>query len=174
LKFIIYILELVKAAVILTMSICIILISMVILRFTINFTISEEFREIGVMKAIGIKNSIIRILYIIKYLAISVTGSAAGFIVSIPFGNFLLESVSQNIIISNNGNYFINILCVIFTISIVVLFCYMCTRKIKGFSPIDAIMNGETGERYHRKGFIHLSKSKLPPVVFMALNDILS
>ncbi len=170
----VYILELVKAAVILTMSICIILISMVILRFTINFTMSEEFREIGVMKAIGIKNSIIRILYIIKYLAISVTGSAAGFIVSIPFGNFLLESVSQNIIISNNGNYFINILCVIFTISIVVLFCYMCTRKIKGFSPIDAIRNGETGERYHRKGFIHLSKSKLPPVVFMALNDILS
>ena len=68
----VYILELVKAAVILTMSICIILISMVILRFTINFTMSEEFREIGVMKAIGIKNSIIRILYIIKYLAISV------------------------------------------------------------------------------------------------------
>lgn len=147
---------------------------MVILRFTISFTMSEEFREIGVMKAIGIKNNNIRILYIIKYFAISVTGSAAGLAASIPFGKFLLESVSQNIIISNNGNYFINIFCVIFTIGIVVLFCYMCTRKIKGFSPIDAIRNGETGERYHRKGVIHLSKLKLPPVIFMALNDILS
>lgn len=170
----VYILEIVKAGVILIMSICIILISMVILRFTISFTMSEEFREIGVMKAIGIKNNNIRILYIIKYFAISVTGSAAGLAASIPFGKFLLESVSQNIIISNNGNYFINIFCVIFTIGIVVLFCYMCTRKIKGFSPIDAIRNGETGERYHRKGVIHLSKLKLPPVIFMALNDILS
>lgn len=169
-----YILEVVKAAVILVMSICIILISMVILRFTINFTMSEEFRETGVMKAIGIKNSSIRMLYIIKYLAISVTGSAVGLIASIPFGSFLLESISQNIIISNNGNYFINVLCVIFTAGVVVLFCYMCTRKIKKFSPIDAIRNWETGERYHRKGVIHLSKLKLPPVVFMALNDILS
>ena len=44
------------SGVMLIVSICLILISIVILRFTIHFTLSEEFREIGVMKAIGIRN----------------------------------------------------------------------------------------------------------------------
>lgn len=56
----------------------------------------------------------------------------------------------------------------------VVGFCYFCTRKIKIFSPIDAIRNGEQGERYKRKGMIALSKSRLSPVWFMSVNDIFS
>ncbi len=46
-----YIMDMLIAAVVLIVSICLILISMVILHFTINFTMSEEFREIGVMKS---------------------------------------------------------------------------------------------------------------------------
>ena len=49
-----YIMDMVIAACMLVVSICLILISLIMLRFTIHFTISEEFREIGVMKAIGI------------------------------------------------------------------------------------------------------------------------
>lgn len=69
-----YLMDMVAAAVMIIVSVCLILISMVILRFTIHFTMSEEFREIGVMKAIGIGNAKIRGLYIIKYLVISVVG----------------------------------------------------------------------------------------------------
>lgn len=169
-----YITDIVIAATILVTSICIILISMVILRFTINFTMNEEYREIGVMKAIGIKNGSIRFLYIVKYLAISVTGALAGFIASIPFGKLLLKSISKNIIMPVTGSYIINLLLAMVTVFIVVLFCYFCTRNINKISPVIAIRNGETGERYVKKGFIHLSKSRLAPVPFMAANDILS
>lgn len=169
-----YLVDVVVAAAVLAASICIILISMVMLRFTINFTMSEEFREIGVMKAIGIKNRSIRLLYIVKYFAISVIGAAAGFVFSIPFGNILLKSISRNIIVSGNANYMINLLLVIVTVFIVVLFCYFCTRNINKISPVSAIRNGGTGERYAKKGVINLWKSRLAPVPFMALNDILS
>ncbi len=56
------------------------------------------------------------------------------------------------------------------------MFCFVISaqEKIRKFSPIDAIRSGKTGERYKNKGFIHLSKSKLSPVPFMAINDILS
>ena len=77
-----YIMDMLIAAVVLIVSICLILISMVILHFTINFTMSEEFREIGVMKAIGITNNRIRELYIVKYLAISVIGASIGLVLS--------------------------------------------------------------------------------------------
>ena len=170
----VYVMDTLIAAVILVVSICLILISMVILRFTIHFTLTEEFREIGVMKAIGIPNGKIRGLYIVKYLYISRVGAAAGFILSIPFGNLLIESVSQNMIISGGSRLYLNIVFAAATASVVVLFCYFCTRKIKKFSPIDAIRSGETGERYTRKGMVHLSRSFLAPVPFMAANDILS
>lgn len=170
----VYVMDTLIAAVILVVSICLILISMVILRFTIHFTLSEEFREIGVMKAIGLPNARIRGLYIVKYLSISIVGAAAGLALSVPFGNLLIKSVSNNIIISGGNRFYLNIVFAAVTAAVVVLFCYFCTRKVKKFSPIDAIRNGETGERYTRKGMIHLSRSVLAPVPFMAVNDILS
>ncbi len=169
-----YLMDMLIAAIMLVVSVCLILISMVILRFIINFTITEEFREIGVMKAIGIRNSCIRGLYIAKYLAISVVGTVVGLGLSFPFGKLLMEKVSRKIVISGEDNFLINIIAAALVAVIVVFFCYLCTRKIRIFSPIDAIRNGETGERYLRKGFIHLSKSKLAAVPFMAVNDILS
>lgn len=169
-----YFMDTIIAALILVVSICLILISMVILRFTIQFTMSEEFREIGVMKAIGITNGKIRGLYIVKYLAISLTGGILGLAFSFPFGRLLIKSVSKNIIITGENRFFLNIIFAAGAAFAVVLFCYLCTRKIRKFSPIDAIRNGETGERYHRKGVIRLNKSFLPPVFFMAVNDIFS
>lgn len=169
-----YLMDILTAAVILIVSICLILISMVILRFTINFTINAEFREIGVMKAIGISNSKIRTLYIVKYFAISTVGTIIGLALSVPFGNLLIESVSRNIILSGRNKFYLNIIFAIATTAVVVLFCYLCTGKIKHFSPIDAIRSGETGERYTKKSIIRLSKSRISPIAFMSVNDILS
>lgn len=169
-----YIMDMLIAAVVLIVSICLILISLVILQFTISFTVSGEFREIGVMKAIGISNRKIRGLYILKYFAISVVGAVFGLVLSFPFGNLLIQSVSNNIIISGQNKIFLNVVCAAGTAAVVVWFCYLCTRRIKKFSPIAAIRNGEMGERYKRKGWLRLGKSHLTPAVFMAANDILS
>lgn len=169
-----YIMDIVMAAVMLVVSVCLILISMVILRFTIHFTMSEEFREIGVMKAIGIRNSRIRMLYITKYFVISAVGGTIGLIFSVPFGNMMLGNLSQNMLMSGDRYLYLNAICAVGVVAIVVLFCYFCTRKIKDVSPIDAIRNGEKGERYRRKGMLSLSRSGIPTVPFLALNDILS
>ena len=65
-----YVMNMMVAGMLLVVSICLIIVSFVVLRFTIGFTIAEEFREIGVMKAVGIKNSSIRGLYLAKYSAL--------------------------------------------------------------------------------------------------------
>lgn len=169
-----YMVDMVIAAVMLVVSICLILISLVILRFTILFTMSEEFREIGVMKAIGIANRKIRGLYVVKYFAISAVGSGLGLLLSIPFGRMMLASLSQNIMMETDGNLMWNVLCAVAAASVVVWFAYTCTRKIKGFSPMDAIRGGENGERYRGKSVLSFRWSRMPAVLFLALNDILS
>lgn len=169
-----YIMHMVIAGCLLIVSICLILIAFAVLRFMITFTLSEEFREIGIMKAIGIESIKIRGLYLVKYFFMAVTGSAVGLLCGIPFGNMLLQSVSQEIVIEAEKGYLINVLCAVGVVGIILLYCYGCTGKVKKFTPVDAIRNGSNGERYQRKGILRLGKSRLRPESFMACNDIMS
>lgn len=169
-----YIMDMVQASILLLISLFLIVISFVLLHFTIVFTLNEEFREIGIMKAIGIGNRKIRQIYYIKYLALSIIGAMIGFFLGIPFGDRMLQEVSRNIVIEGSNNYYINILSSILIVGIIAFFCLFCTRKIKKITPIMAIHNGSTGERYHRKSIFRLGKNNMPTVLFMALNDIFS
>ncbi len=168
-----YLMDTLTAAIILIVSVCLILISMVMLHFMIRFSIHEEFREIGVMKAIGISNFRIRGLYITKYFIISMAGMMVGFLASIPFGDMMLARVSRNMIMARVGIW-LNLVCAIVAAVAVVLFCYLCTGKVKSLSPVDAIRKGENGERFSGKGFLRLSRGRLRPVPFLAVNDIFS
>lgn len=169
-----YTMDMVVSAVLLVVSLFLIIISFVVLRFTIGFTLSEEYREIGVMKAIGIKNVKIRGLYMVKYLALSLIGATVGLVVSVPFGEMLLSSASEYIVIENANAIALNIVCALFIVALTLLFCFNCTGKAKKFTPVDAIRNGETGKRYKRKGLLRLSKSRLKPSSFLSFNDVIS
>lgn len=169
-----YIFDMIIMGLILAVSIILIIISFMMLRFTIAFTLSEEFREIGVMKAIGIRNIKIRGLYLTKYFAISVVGAGIGLILSYPFGKMLINYSSESIIIDSGNNGFINAACAVLAAAVILLFCLGCTGRVSKMSPIDAVRNGQTGERFHKKSVMSLGKSKLGTTAFLAANDIVS
>lgn len=159
---------------ILVVSIILIIISFTVLRFTIAFTLSEEFREIGVMKAIGIRDIKIRGLYLTKYLAISVVGAAIGLILSYPFGKMLMSLSTNSIIINESNTAFVNVICAVLVAAVILLFCLSCTGRVSKMSPIDAVRNGQTGERFRKKSFMRLGRSRLGTTSFLAANDIVS
>ena len=169
-----YVMNMIVAGILLVVSIGLILVSFTIVKFTIGFTITEEFREIGVMKAIGIKDSSIRCLYMVKYLGIAITGAAVGFIASIPFGNMLLSGISENMVLGSENSLPVGLLCSAGVIAITLLFCYLCTGKVNRLSPVDAVRNGQTGERFGKKGILKLGRSRLGLAGFLASNDIIS
>lgn len=169
-----YIMNMLVAAIILVVSAGLLIVSFVVLKFTIKFTISEEFREIGVMKAIGLKNSSIRVLYLVKYSNIALVGAVIGYFGSVPFGNMLLESVSENMVLGNDNSIMIGIICCIAVVLIIMLFGWGSTGKIKKLSPIDAVRSGQTGERFRKRSLLSLGKSKFGSTGFLALNDITS
>ena len=169
-----YIMEMIVAGILLVVSAALIIIAVVILRFTIGFTLSEEFRQIGIMKAIGIPNAKIRSLYLVKYLSIAIVGAAVGIALSFPFGNILLQQVSQSIVMESSNGVLLGFGCALAVVALILLFCWISTRKVKKFTPVDAIRSGATGERYKKKGIIRLGKKRVNPLFFMAVNDILS
>lgn len=171
-----YVMDMLVASVLIIVSICLILIAFLVLRFTIVFTLQEDYKEIGIMKAIGMRDFGIKGIYLVKYLAISLTGGIIGFGLSFPFGEMFLEQAIVNILMDKTEkNFFINLACVIIVVLIVLAFCYFSTDKLKKFSAMDAIRNGSNGERYQVKNHLKLWKRKrMRPVFYMAVNDIMS
>ena len=169
-----YVMDMIVAFVVLILSVCLIIVSFVVLKFTITFTITEEFREIGVMKAIGLSNRKIRSLYIVKYLLMSMLGAAVGFFASIPFGKLLLNSVSKKMVLGNDNALLINFLGSVLVVCLILLFAYLCTGKVKKATPVDAIRSGQTGERYKNKTALRIQICPTGNALFMAMNDVLS
>ena len=165
-----YIMNMLVAAIILVVSAGLLIVSFVVLRFTI----AEEFREIGVMKAIGLNNSSIRMLYLVKYLGITLAGAVIGYFGSVPFGNLLLKSVSENMVLGNDNGMIIGVVCCIAVVLIIMLFGWSSTRRIEKLSAIDAVRSGQTGERFRKRSLLSLGKSKFGSTGFLALNDVTS
>ena len=169
-----YVMDMVVAFITLVLSLCLIVVSLVVLKFSITFTISEEYREIGVMKAIGIGNFKIRSLYIIKYLILAVFGSGIGIFVSMPFGKLLLDSVSKNMVLGNDFGYRVNVLGGVLVIGIILMFAYLYTRGVKKLSPVDAVRSGQTGERYKKKSVYRIGNCHVSNSLYLAITDVLS
>lgn len=169
-----YVMDMIVAFTMLILSICLIIVSFVVLKFSITFTISEEFREIGVMKAIGISNFKIRSLYLTKYLMLAVIGAFVGFFMSIPFSDLLLRSVSSNMVLEADNHFLLSVLGAILVVIVILLYAFRCTKLVKKSSPIDAIRSGQTGERYKKKSPFRLVKSHGSTGFFMAVNDVFS
>lgn len=169
-----YVMDMLVAGILIVVSICLILIAFLVLRFTIVFTLQEDYKEIGIMKAIGIKDRGIKGIYLVKYFVLSVVGALAGFLCSFPFGDMLLKNAIVNIKVDKaEQNYLVNFLCSAAIVAIVLLFCYSSTNRLKKFSALDAIRNGSNGERFQGKNRLRLWKKKqMKPYFYLALNDI--
>ena len=170
----IYLYDMFSAYILMLISIVLMFTAFVVLRFTIGFTISEEFCEIGVMKAVGIDNGSIRSLYIVKYLVITVVGTLIGYFCSVPLGDMMMKTVSENMVLGSGNGTLMGLLSSGLVAVIILLFCYGCTRRVNKLSPIDAVRNGQTGERFRRKSLLHLGRVKLPQAVFFPVNDVIS
>lgn len=169
-----FVFDLIVAGLLVVIGICLILISLMILKFSLSFTIEDNYREIGVMKAIGMRNFSIRKIYFIKYLAIVCVGAFAGFWISIPIGNAMVDSVSKNMVLAEHANFGISLASSIVVVLFVAAMCVGFTGKLKKISAIQAIRNGENGERYHKRRGLNLYKRKhMGTVSFLGLNDIL-
>ena len=172
----IYSFDMLMAALLILIGICLILIALLVLRFTLVFTLEEDYREIGIMKATGFRDFQIKKIYLAKYLVLVTSGAFTGLLLSIPVSKAMIKSVSINLIMEDSkANLWVNLICTALVIMLVMAFCYLCTRKLNKVSAITAIRGGQTGERYGRRAGLRLHHhSRMSVPVFLGINDMVS
>lgn len=161
-----YVMDMLMSGILIIVSICLILIAFLVLKFTISFTMQEDYKEIGIMKAIGLKNWDIKKIYMVKYLGLSVVGSFLGFLLSIPFQALMLNQVVVNVVVEAGEQRLpINLAAGIFVVAMVLLFCNHCTNRVRKISAIEAIRSGSSGETYHKRYGAFRTQTNAPSTV---------
>ncbi|MEW9502818.1 ABC transporter permease [Jeotgalibacillus marinus] len=163
-------------AVILLVSILLMIIAILCLRLTILATIEEEYREIGVMKAIGIDEHYIKKIYLFKYIVLAALASIAGYLGSLFISPLFIENIMLYIGTTSDNilHQIIPFISVSIIFFIVVFFCRLTLRRFNKITTVEALRAGSIGETKISKGFLPMHKSKYLDVnIFLGLKDIL-
>jgi putative ABC transport system permease protein len=154
--------DIVTVFVLLLVSMLLVVVSFLCVKYTIMAALEEEISEIGTLKAIGISFSDIRSLYLNKYRALAMVGVIVGYLLAI-----LVSSVFTGHINTMFGNSKLSILAVALSLlagGIVFVFinfyCKKILSKIKKLTVVDALVsgNGFSKERGRVRDGLHQSK----------------
>lgn len=133
-------------AIIVLISLLLLLIASLCLRFTILTAMEEDYREIGIMKATGISNKNIRKLYLTKYIVIASVACIGGYLASLAVTNVFTKSMSVYMGLAPKTmiSYSLPLLGSLLVFLFVYLFCRLVFRRFKKISAYQALQVGET------------------------------
>lgn len=161
--------------VLLLVSILVVAISFMCIRFTLLAKIEEDYKEIGVLKAIGLRLTDIKKIYLAKYTAITAVSCILGVILSLVFRGKLLENIRLTMGESAYSSYafFFGIVGVIFVFFTMIAYVNKVLNRFKKISPAQAIRFGMNQEKWIETRSFSLSNNELLPTnVFLGLKDV--
>ncbi len=145
------------------------------IRFTLLAKIEDEYREIGTMKAIGIRISDIKKLYLAKYTVITAAGCIMGFGFSFVLRGKMTENIRLFMGESSNAFYApaFSALGVLLVLIAILLYVNHVLKLFKKISAAEALRFGMTQEKKKRFTVLRLSNSRILPInVFLGVKDV--
>lgn len=162
-------------ALLVTISLFIMLMSLLCLRFTIIAKLHEEYRDIGTLRGIGIRMGDIKKLYLSKYIAIAGFSSFLGFVLSLRFKNFFIAGIELYLGKTESGSFsfFLSFGISFMVFLILSLYIRNGVSTFKNISPADAIRYGSPKEASSHSKNHDLLRYRLSPNVFLSLKELL-
>lgn len=149
--------------ILLLISVLVVLMTFMCIRFTLLAKIEEDFREIGVMKAIGLQIKDIKKIYLAKYAALSVAGSLFGYLVSLPLSYLLLKNIKLFMGESTNEglSWLLALVGIVVVMLLIIGYVYSLLSRFKKISAVEAIRFSTSNEKINTKTHFNLRKFKL-------------
>jgi putative ABC transport system permease protein len=164
-------------AVILLVSVLVVAIAFMCIRFTLLAKIEEDYREIGVLRAIGMRVSDIKRIYLAKYAAIAAAGSALGFALSFLFRGLLLANIRLYLGESESSSLaqLFGAIGVMLVFLVIIGYVSGVLGRFRKISPAEAVRFGISQEkRAGAKHFRLSSFSLLGANAFLGIRDVLA
>ena len=164
-------------AVILLISTLVVAVAFLCIRFTLLAKIEEDYREIGVLKAIGLRVSEIKSIYLAKYAAIAACGSILGFALSFAFRGLLLENIRLYMGESERSSsaLFFGMISVVLVFLAIIAYVNSVLGRFRKIPPAEAIRFGIAQEKSSGGKSFLLSINKLFSTnVFLGVKDVLA
>ncbi|BCJ93819.1 ABC transporter permease [Anaerocolumna cellulosilytica] len=154
--------------IILLISILVLITSFLCIRFILVARLEEDYREIGVMKAIGIRDFDIKKIYMAKYAVIFFSGCMLGYLLSLLIQDELLKNIRLTIGESKNANLSVSIgmVGILAVFILMMLYVNRVMRYFKKISGAEAIRFGRRLEKGSSMASLQLNKNRLYPVNF--------
>lgn len=164
-------------AVILLVSVLVVAIALMCIRFTLLAKIEDDYREIGVMKAIGLCVSDIKKIYLAKYAVIAAIGCILGFALSIVFRGILLENIRLYMGESESSFFALlfGIIGILLVFFIIIAYVNGVLRRFRKISAAEAIRFGTSQEKNAGRKRLNLSGNRLFNTnIFLGVKDVLA
>ncbi|WEK53559.1 MAG: FtsX-like permease family protein [Candidatus Cohnella colombiensis] len=163
--------------VILLVSVLVVAIALMCIRFTLLAKIEDDYREIGVMKAIGLRVSDIKKIYLAKYASIALAGSILGFALSFVFKDMLLKNIRLYMGGSENSSFALlfGIIGILLVFLAIIAYVNRVLKRFRKISAAEAIRFGNTQEKSAGTKRFSLSGNRLFNTnVFLGIKDVLA
>lgn len=164
-------------AVILLVSALVVTIAFMCIRFTLLTKIEDDYREIGVMKAIGMRISDIKRIYLAKYLGLAAIGSILGFILSVMFQGVLLENIRLFIGESKNSSYanVLGVIGILLVFLAIIAYVNGVLKRFRKISAAEALRFGTSQVKTNDAKRFSLVRNRLFSTnVFLGIKDVLA
>ncbi|GAB6550900.1 ABC transporter permease [Bacillus cereus] len=163
------------AAVLIIISALLMLIASLCIRFTIMTSMEEDYREIGVMKAIGITSIEIQKLYVTKYVVIAASGCICGYILSLFVTKIFTAKISLYMGIASTSilHFVVPLIVTIVLFLTIILFCRIILRNFRRITAIDALRSRDNLGKKKGKRTFSLSQTRITNVnIFIGMQDV--
>ncbi|URN95484.1 MAG: FtsX-like permease family protein [Candidatus Pristimantibacillus lignocellulolyticus] len=163
--------------IILLVSLLVVSIAFMCLRFTLLAKIEDDYREIGVMKAIGLRVSDIKKVYLAKYAAIAAAGSIVGYALSFVFKDMLLKNIRLYMGVSENLSFanVLGIIGILLVFLAIIAYVNGVLKRFKKISAAEAIRFGTSQDNNTGAKRFTLSRNKqFNTNIFLGIKDVLS
>ncbi len=141
------------AVVALAVSLLLVAIALLCLRFTIIASLEEDYKQIGIMKAIGISDWCIRKLYLSKYTIMAGIASVCGYLASLFVNRVLTSNITLYMGMAKQSAL-LNLVPAVATATLMLLivaFCRFILRRFRRISAVQALRSGQMGESRTRQ-----------------------
>ena len=161
-------------AVLTVFAVLLILISLIIVRFNVDNSISGNIKNIGILEACGYTSRQLTAATLLEFLMISSGGIVAGILIANVAASFVGSILSASIGMQWKMGFdpISALISAAVTILLVLLSALFSSGKYKKIAPLDALRNGINAHNFNRN-IIKMEHTKLPLAVAIGVKNIL-